>query len=37
MKLYLLLTDDYEWRTFCTVAWCNYDEDNQYEAMYGRL
>ena len=31
------VTDNTEWSTFYTAAWCHYDNDNQYDTIYGKL
>ena len=31
------ITDNTAWSNLSTGAWCNYDNDNQYDSIYGKL
>ena len=31
------IADDTEWSNLSTGAWCHYDNDNQYDSIYGKL
>ena len=31
------VTNDYQWRDLTTGAWSHYDNDNQYDTIYGKL
>ena len=31
------VTDDTEWNNLISGAWCHYDNDNQYDTIYGKL
>ena len=31
------VTDDTQWNSLITGGWCHYDNDNQYDTIYGKL